>query len=82
MFHSEKKVKERPINNEENPLNYQGIKLKFTNFDHSFVKDNDGTEFTLLDPFHRPYTYLIVSLVSFRIKQTNRKRNSRLRKMI
>lgn len=37
------------------------LKVKFTHFDHNFEKEDD-TEFTLLDPFHRPYSYLTVTL--------------------
>lgn len=43
MFHSERKVKEKSTNNEESTLNNYGIKLKFTNFDSNFLKDDDGT---------------------------------------
>ena len=55
LFQSEKKVKGR----DEDEFQGCEIKIKFTNFDNEFEKD-DVTEFTLLDPFHRPYTYVSV----------------------
>lgn len=56
MLHSEKAVRF----DDEIDFKTCELKIKFTNFDHNFVKEED-TEFTLLDPFHRPYTYLTVS---------------------
>jgi hypothetical protein len=55
MLHSEKIVKQ------DDDIDFKTceIKLKFNNFDHNFAKEDD-TEFTLLDPFHRPYSYLTV----------------------
>jgi hypothetical protein len=72
MYQSEKRVKER-----DDDI-FQGceIKVKFSNFDHSFLKE-DGTEFTLLDPFHRPYSYLTVLPLLFRINSANKRRNCR-----
>ena len=58
MFQSEKKVK----NKQDDSFQGCQIKIKFTNFDNSFLQE-DGTEFTLLDPFHRPYSYLTVPLI-------------------
>lgn len=37
------------------------IRVKFTSFDQDFASPSD-TEFTLLDPFQRPYLYLKVEL--------------------
>lgn len=56
MLHSEKTVKQ------DEDIDFKGceLKIKFTSFDQNFAKDDD-TEFTLLDPFHRPYSYLTVS---------------------
>lgn len=55
MFNSEKIAKE------EDPETFKTceLKIRFANFDEEFVKP-EGTEFTLLDPFHRPYAYLTV----------------------
>lgn len=55
MLHSEKAVRL------DDDIDFKTceLKIKFTNFDNNFVKEDD-TEFTLLDPFHRPYTYLTV----------------------
>ena len=35
------------------------LRIRFSNFDEDFIKP-EGTEFTLLDPFHRPHAYLTV----------------------
>ena len=61
MFQSEKKVKDR----EDDSFQAYEMRVKFTNFDSSFLKE-DGTEFTLLDPFHRPYSYITVPMPLFR----------------
>ena len=59
---------------EDDTFNACELKLKFANFNNSFLKD-DGTELTLLDPFNRPYTYLNVLFVGCRMKLKNN-RNS------
>ena len=61
MFLSEKKVKDK----EDDSFQAYELKVKFANFDSSFLKE-DGTEFTLLDPFHRPHSYLTVLRSLFR----------------
>ena len=35
------------------------LKIKFTNFDSTFGREEDS-DFTLLDPLHRPLTHLAV----------------------
>jgi len=61
MFQSQKKVKDK----EDDSFQAYELKVKFANFDSSFLKE-DGTEFTLLDPFHRPYSYLTVLHILYR----------------
>ncbi len=70
LFQSEKRVK----NKDDDTFNACELKLKFTNFNHSFLKD-DRTEFTLLDPFNRPYTYLNVLNERFRMKLKSKRKN-------
>lgn len=57
MFQSEKKVKDLP----DEDFKLCNIRVKFTSFDQDFASPSD-TEFTLLDPFQRPYLYLKVEL--------------------
>lgn len=57
MFQSEKKVKDFP----DDDLKPCNIRVKFSSFDQDFASPSD-TEFTLLDPFQRPYSYLKVEL--------------------
>ena len=68
MFQSEKNVKRK----DDDIFQACEIKIKFTNFDKKFLKD-DGTEFTLLDPFNRPYTYITVFFLLYRMSVRNRK---------
>jgi hypothetical protein len=77
MLHSEKNVRL----DEDIDFKTCELKIKFTNFDNNFVKD-DETEFTLLDPFNRPYSYLTVIPILRRGNLTNARRNSRANRMI
>lgn len=77
MLHSEKAVRL----DEDIDFKTCELKIKFSNFDNNFVKD-DETELTLLDPFSRPYTYLTVISILRRESLTNATKNSRASRMI
>lgn len=77
MLHSEKAVRL----DEDIDFKTCELKIKFSNFDNNFVKD-DETEFTLLDPFSRPYTYLTVISILRRESLANATKNSRASRMI
>lgn len=77
MLHSEKAVGL----DEDIDFRTCELKINFSNFDNNFVKD-DETEFTLLDPFNRPYTYLTVISILCRESLTNAIKNSRVSRMI
>jgi|688.fasta_scaffold75103_5 hypothetical protein len=77
MLHSEKAVGL----DEDIDFRTCELKIKFSNFDNNFLKD-DETEFTLLDPLNRPYTYLTVISILCRESLTNAIKNSRVSRMI
>jgi hypothetical protein len=77
MLHSEKAVRL----DEDIDFKTCELKIKFVNFDNNFGKD-DVTDFTLLDPFNRPYTYLTVMTFLCRESLTNAIKNSRISRMI
>lgn len=72
MLHSEKAVRL----DDEIDFKACELKIKFTNFDQNFAKE-DETEFTLLDPFNRPYSYLTVTTNLCRNNWISAKRNSK-----
>jgi hypothetical protein len=76
MLHSEKAVRL----DDDVDFKTCELKIKFTNFDQNFLKD-DETEFTLLDPFRRPYTYLTVFINLCRENWANARKNLRVSKM-
>jgi hypothetical protein len=50
-------------------------RLRFTSYDTAFEQP-ENTEFTLLDPFHRPYAYLTVPPLSLSENSQKTRRNS------